>query len=83
MSRNNAVVAFLCRDEKGFLSAVGKSTVTYEDFLHMFERWIQEDPTGYDIFKAKVMTAFDLADRDLDNEEKENETKNSTAERNQ
>ena len=72
MSRNNAVVAFLCRDEKGFLCAVGKSSVTYVDFLNMFERWIQEDPVGYDIFKAKIMTAFDLAGRDLDKEETNN-----------
>lgn len=74
MSRTNAVVAFLVRDEKGFLCAVGKYSVTYVDFLNMFERFIQEDPAGYDIFKAKVMTAFDLAGRDLNKEElKENE----------
>lgn len=68
---NSKVVGILYRDEKGFLCVAGKSFVKLNDWVNTFEEWIEEDPEGYEIFRDKVMAAFDLADRDLDNEEKE------------
>lgn len=70
---NGEVLAFLCRQENGYIAAVGKSSIMFNDLLHMFERWIKEDPEGYEIFKDKILTAFDIAGRDLDGEFKDHE----------
>ena len=74
---NGEVLAFLCCQENGYIAAVGKSSIMFNDLLHMFERWIKDDPEGYDIFKDRVMAAFDLAGRDLDKEGKKNDQKRS------
>ncbi len=68
-TNNGEVLAFLCRQENGYIAAVGKSSIAFNDLLHMFERWIKEDPEGYEIFKDKILTAFDIAGRDIDKEE--------------
>lgn len=69
--KTSSVVAFLCCQENGYIAAIGDSSIMFKDLLHMFERWIKDDPEGYDIFKDRVMAAFDLAGRDLDKEEEE------------
>lgn len=71
---NSKVVGILYRDEKGYLCAAGKSFVNLNDLVNTFEEWIEEDPEGYEIFKDKVIAAFDIAGRDLDKEKEALET---------
>ena len=51
------------------MCAVGPSAKMFTHMVHVFERWNYEDPEGYEIFKDKILTAFDIAGRDIDKEE--------------
>ena len=76
---NGEVLAYICREDDGIMCAVGRSSRMFTHMVHVFERWNYEDPEGFEDFRDLLMTAFDLAGRDLDKEEENNETKNSAA----
>lgn len=73
LSTNNerypgALLAIVIREHSGDIGAQGDPSIIFTNLLHMFERWQQEDPEGYDIVRGIFTTVFDIVGRDFDKE---------------